>query len=115
MNNYSNFTLDEFQQMIESEEMPIMVNFGTSWCGSCKKIEPLIDKVLENFNDKVKYCKINVEKSPELTKKYNVVTIPTVIFFSKGTITAKEIGSKTRAVYTSHLEFLTNTRRDKYD
>ena len=79
--NASNF--DQFLQ----ENKNVVVDFFAEWCGPCKMLGPLIDEIAEEYKDKdVKVVKVNIEESPELAEKYQVMSIPNIVYFQSGEI-----------------------------
>ena len=82
--NESNFT-----EMIK-EDISV-VDFWAPWCGPCKKMIPIIDKLAENHPE-LKVGKVNVDESPDIAKKYNIMSIPTIIIFKDGEPAEQTVG-----------------------
>jgi thioredoxin len=81
-----------FEQFIKDNEN-VMVDFFAEWCGPCKMLGPIVDEIAGESQDKnVKIVKINVEESPQTAQKYEVMSIPTVIYFKKGKIKETTMG-----------------------
>ena len=72
-----------YSKIIERKEIAI-VDFFADWCGPCKILGPILDSLSDEFNDKLGFYKINVDKENDLAAKYNIMSIPTVIFFKGG-------------------------------
>jgi len=85
------FNDENFQkEVIEaSNDKPVLVDFFAPWCGPCKIQGPVIDEVAEEMGDKAIVGKVNTEEAPEISSKYGVMSIPTIILFKDGQ--AKEI------------------------
>ena len=81
----------------------VMADFYAEWCGPCKAMMKVLDKVAAESGDNVKIGKINIDESPELTAEYQVRTVPTFIVFKNGEIVAKLIGVVTAAALTEAL------------
>lgn len=78
---------DQFQkEILDSKEQFIVVDFYTLWCGPCKKFAPDFDLLSEQFKDKVKFIKVNIEKVEECVDEYDVEKLPTIMFFDKGNL-----------------------------
>ena len=72
---------DTFQAEVLDNPEPVAVDFWASWCGPCKLLAPVLDKVVQEFEGRVRFTKVNVDENPELAAKYGIVSIPTVMLF----------------------------------
>ena len=81
----------------------VMADFYAEWCGPCKAMLKVLDKVAAEFDGNVKIGKINIDESPELAAEYQVRTVPTFIVFKNGEMVAKLIGVVTAAALTEAL------------
>ncbi len=85
--NESNF--DEFLKNNKN----VVVDFFAEWCGPCKMLGPLMDEIAEEYQgQEVKIVKVNIEESPAIAQKFNVMSIPTLIYFQSGEIKDVAIG-----------------------
>lgn len=75
--------MSEFNEIIASEK-PTLVDFFATWCGPCRLQGPILEDVKKKFGDKVNIIKIDVDKNPELSARYSVRSIPTLIVFKAG-------------------------------
>ena len=93
-------TDDTFESEVLSSNIPALVDFWAAWCGPCKMIAPLLDELADEYEGKVKICKVDVDSNREVPAKFNVRGIPTLIIFKDGTIEATKVGalSKTQLV-----------------
>lgn len=73
-------------------EVPVLIDFWANWCGPCRMMSPVIDKIAEEMGDKVKVCKVNVDENHELAEKYEIMTIPAFIIVKNGAETGRTIG-----------------------
>ena len=87
-----NLSLENFKQEIMEGEVPVLVDFWASWCGPCKMMGPVVDKIAEEIGEKVKVCKVNIDENQELAVEYNVMSIPTFIVFKNGKEINRAIG-----------------------
>ena len=83
---------ENFNKEVLNSEKPVLVDFWATWCGPCKMIAPMISEISEEFNNKVKVGKVNVDEEKELAIKYGISSIPTLVIFKDGKIAKTLIG-----------------------
>ena len=71
---------DNFEEEVLKSDKKVLVDFWADWCGPCKMLSPVIDKLAEELDD-VKVCKVNVDTEPTISIEYNIMSIPTLIVF----------------------------------
>ncbi|KKP36885.1 MAG: thioredoxin, thioredoxin 1 [Candidatus Peregrinibacteria bacterium GW2011_GWF2_33_10] len=87
------FTDSNFQQEVLNEKnKPVLVDFYADWCGPCQMLTPIINELAEEFGDKIKIGKVNVDENSEVAGQYNVRSIPTLLFFKDGSMVAQSVG-----------------------
>ena len=82
----------EFENNIKENDVCV-VDFFATWCMPCLMMEPILEELSEKFKGKIKFAKINVDDNPELSSKFGVFSIPTLIVFEKGKVAEKITGS----------------------
>ena len=81
-----------FEELVMKAKKLVIVDFWAEWCGPCKAIAPILDKISDEFSDNVLVGKVNVDEVKEVPVKYGIRSIPTLLFFSNGEIVRQEVG-----------------------
>lgn len=82
-----------FEQEVLKSSEPVLVDFFAEWCGPCKAMAPALDEVAQDMAGKVKIRKIDVDENPEITNKYQIQAMPTLILFKDGEVAARHTGA----------------------
>lgn len=82
----------DFEDEVLCSEIPVLVDFFATWCGPCKLIAPILSEIAEEYEGRIKVCKINVDDEPALCQAFDIVSIPTVIGFKNGNVTGTVVG-----------------------
>jgi len=85
-------TKNNFENEVLNYEGKVLVDFWASWCGPCKMIAPVVEEIANEFEGRVKVCKVNVDEEAELSINYQVMSIPTILIFENGHVVNKSIG-----------------------
>jgi len=81
-----------FEQEVLQSDIPVMVDFWAPWCVPCRVIAPLVERLAEQYAGRLKVAKLNVDENHELAIRYQVMSIPTLIFFKNGQVIDRIIG-----------------------
>ena len=92
-----------FDSIITGEK-PVLVDFWAEWCGPCKMIGPVVEELAGDYEGRAVVAKLNVDENPNITARYGVRSIPTLLVFKKGQIVDKQIGAVPKSVLSSKLE-----------
>ncbi len=98
-------TKGNFKPTIRNNDVAI-IDFYADWCGPCKAFNPVLQKVAKDFAGKAVVGKINIDNSQNLAKKYDVKSIPTVLFFKDGKLVGKSNGAQTYGNLTKNIDSL---------
>ncbi|MBE5830642.1 MAG: thioredoxin [Butyrivibrio sp.] len=86
-----------FEQDVLKSSIPVLVDFSADWCGPCKMMAPVIDELADMYEGELKVGKINVDQSPDIAQKYNVMSIPMFAFFKNGEVVETAVGALNKA------------------
>jgi len=93
----------EFDDLLSTEKY-VLVDFWATWCGPCRMIAPVIEKIAEQYDGKLTVAKVDVDQQQELSIRYGIQSIPTVVLYKNGKIASKEIGVKPLNSFTRMLD-----------
>ena len=99
-------TKDNFEQEVLGAKVPVVIDFWAVWCGPCQMQSPILDQVAEEFGDKIKVCKVNVDEQPSLALNYQIASIPTLVFMKYGLFQQRMIGLQDKQTITDYLQTL---------
>jgi len=81
-----------FETEVIKSELPVLVDFWAPWCGPCRMIGPVVEKLADKYAGKLKVCKVNTDESPDVPGRYNIQGIPTLIIFKAGKEIERMVG-----------------------
>lgn len=90
--NEINLNSSNFNEEIMNTDKLVLIDFFATWCGPCKMLSPIISKIANEYSGSIKVCKVNVDENQDLALKYNVMSIPTLIFLKNGKVVKSSVG-----------------------
>lgn len=94
--NVLTLTDQNFEAEVLRSNVPVLVDFTATWCGPCRALAPIVEKIADDFAGKVKVGKLDIDDAPETTRKYGVRSIPTVLVFQGGEKKGQQLGLTSR-------------------
>jgi thioredoxin 1 len=96
-----------FDEVVGSSPEPVIVDFWAEWCGPCKMIAPILDEIATEHRGKLRVAKLNVDEAPDLARRFEVMSIPTLLVFRDGQVAKRLVGAKGKGQLLEDLsEFL---------
>ena len=95
-----------FEEEVIKSDLPVLVDMWAPWCGPCQRIGPLVEKLSEEFKGKFKFCKLNVDGNSQTAAKYQVMSIPLLLFFKGGQKVDESLGAVPESMIRPKIEAL---------
>lgn len=97
-------TSKNFEEEVSKSNVPVLLDFWASWCGPCKMVSPIVDKVAEEVEGKAKVGKINVDEEQELAQAFSVMSIPTLVVINNGKLVNQLVGVRSKQEIIEMIE-----------
>jgi thioredoxin 1 len=96
MSNLIQLNDGDLNEVVTNSDVPVLVDFSASWCGPCKVLTPIVEKLANELEGKVKVCKVDIDEAPEAASRYSIRGVPTVIAFKGGQPVGQTVGLVTK-------------------
>ncbi|MGI6557125.1 MAG: thioredoxin [Pseudoramibacter sp.] len=100
------FTESNFEQEVLQSDVPVVVDFYADWCGPCKMMSPVIEKLADTYEGRIKIGKLNTDEAQSLAAKYGVMSIPNIVFFKNGEVVDRQVGAVPQSVLEDKIKNL---------
>ena len=104
MSNAIDISDDNFDSEVLKSDKPVLIDFWAEWCGPCKVLGPVIDEVAEDYSDRVKFVKLNIDNNPSNTQKFGIRGIPTLLLFKNEEKIDTSVGVLSKSELTSFID-----------
>mgnify|MGYP000900383208 FL=1 len=94
-----------FEDVLKSDK-PLVIDFWAEWCGPCRIVGPIVDELSSEYGDRVTIGKVDVDNNDEITSKYGIRNIPTILFIKNGEVVDKQVGAAQKAALVEKIENL---------
>jgi thioredoxin 1 len=94
----------DFDQLVLGSAQPVLVDFWAEWCVPCHMVSPVVEEIARDHSERLKAAKLNVDDNPDTTRKYRVMSIPTLIVFKDGQEKARVVGARGKDAILREIE-----------
>ncbi len=98
------FTEQNFEEEVIKSDTPVLVDFYADWCGPCKMMMPIVEKLAETYDGKIKVGKVNSDEEGNLAGKYNIMSIPSFLIFKNGEVVDSALGAMSMEALAKKLD-----------
>jgi len=102
--NIVNVTDASFEQDVLKSDVPVLVDYWAEWCGPCKMIAPVLEEIADEYEGKLKVCKLNIDENEQTPPKFNIRGIPTLMLFKNGNVDATKVGALSKSQLAAFLD-----------
>src|SRR5436305_15046526 len=104
MGSAKTVTDNSFDSDVLGSDKPVLVDFWAEWCGPCKMVAPVLEEIASENSDDITIAKVNIDENPEIARRYQIMSIPTMSVFAKGEVVKSIVGAKPKAALLRDLE-----------
>ncbi len=99
-------TDSNFAEVAMNSDKPVMIDFWAEWCGPCRMVSPIVEEMANDYDGKAVIGKVNVDENPDISAKFGIRNIPTILFLKGGQVVDKSVGAVPKNVLTEKMEAL---------
>jgi thioredoxin 1 len=93
-----------FEVDVLNSELPVLVDFWAPWCGPCRMVAPVVEELSDDYDGQVKFVKLNTDENPQVSGKYGIRSIPTLLIFKGGENVGQVVGFRPKSELAKHID-----------
>ena len=93
-----------FDSEVMQSEQPVLVDFSATWCGPCKRLEPIVNEIAGEYSGKLKVVKVDIDQAPTIASKFGVMSVPTVLLIQGGAVKDQVVGLVSKQHLTDKVD-----------
>ncbi len=102
----SDLTDAQFEEEVIKSDRPVLVDFWAEWCAPCRMLAPVVKEIADEFGDRIRVYKMDLDANPQTPQRYNVRAVPTLLFFKSGEVADQLVGAVPKARIVEKLQSL---------
>jgi len=109
-----NLTKSNYQIEIVESKLPIIIKASANWCGPCRQLDPVFHEIESEYQDKIKFVELNIERARDLAIKFGIRNIPALIFIKDGMVLGKKLGAVNKNTFLVFIDQFFSIKKDSF-